>query len=307
MHRRRLITLLVLLALALVVAVPVWRKRWSANGPEKAAAGSNITPEEIRQIQAILETEKKLDETVWAKERLAEQCGQLVDDFWDALNQATNKWAVLKQFSSVPILPPLLGAPESKAHGIVMRRATASEVSWSEKEWQTFLREAEASGWEIAQVEFRHNRFETDPQGRALRSIFYFSAHLTNTTENERAILEGDLRVEWTRPKTPEAPAAFARIDARGLDWKLRRGPVPFAPVLNVAIAPLQGSYFIDPLITRDLDGDGFAEIILAASNVLFQRTREQPDYRQEIFCQNAPGLIFTGLLEDFDADGALD
>ena len=41
---------------------------------------------------------------------------------------------------------------------------------------------------------------------------------------------------------------------------------------MNASVTSMEGVYVIDPLIVRDLDNDGTAEIVLAAANIYFQR-----------------------------------
>jgi hypothetical protein len=59
-------------------------------------------------------------------------------------------------------------------------------------------------------------------------------------------------------------------------------------------------------LILYDLDGDGLSEIILASSNLVFHR-RPDGGYERRPLCRHSPGLIFTGVIADFDGDGAAD
>jgi hypothetical protein len=42
--------------------------------------------------------EQKMNETVWAKEMLAQQCGLTFDSLWDTLNNTTNKLPVIAAF-----------------------------------------------------------------------------------------------------------------------------------------------------------------------------------------------------------------
>src|SRR5207248_270300 len=141
------------------------------------------------------------------------------------------------------------GATQSVAHGIVLRESTGAQPAWPASEWRGFVRESQAAGWRVERVEFRHNQFETDDMGQPRQSHFYFSAHLTNPTLAERAILEGDLVVDWA-PKSPgsESPAV-KQIDASRLILKTRQGEPPFQPILVESVTPPEKSYFIDPLI----------------------------------------------------------
>ncbi|PYI85931.1 MAG: hypothetical protein DME26_09860, partial [Verrucomicrobia bacterium] len=93
---------------------------------------------------------------------------------------------------------------------------------------------------------------------------------------------------------------------ASRLTIKTRRGEPPFQPILVEQITPPENSRSIDPVILYDLDGDGLSEIILAAKNVVYRR--HGPDrYQAEPLCRHSHGVIFAGVIGDFDGDGAAD
>src|SRR5207247_3305675 len=135
---------------------------------------------------------------------------------------------------------------------------------------------------------------------------FIFSAHLTNQARAERAILEGDLIVDCASKSLPAELHTVKRIDASRFILKTRHGEPPFQPILVESVTPPEKSYFIDPLILYDLDGDGLSEIILAAKNLVFHR---KPDgkFEASLLCRHSPGLICTGVIADFDGDGVAD
>jgi len=95
-------------------------------------------------------------------------------------------------------------------------------------------------------------------------------------------------------------------IAANGVTVRQRHGEPAFREIMTEEISPPEGSYFIDPLIVYDLDGDGTPEIILASKNLVFRRQADGR-YDQQPLCQVSPGLIFTGLIADFDGDGFAD
>ena len=248
--------------------------------------------------------EKRADETAWAKEIVAQECGRVFESLWDSLNAATNKFELLASF---PVGEVILGdwrSSEDLVHGIELRASRGAGAALSPSEWRRLLEDFARDGWQIEHVEFRHNRFDLDAAGRPERSGFYFSAHLANPSRGRRAAIDGDLTVDWSKERGQEP--RVKRIDASRLAIHLRSGEPPFRQVFETQLKPPRGSYFIDPLILYDLDGDGTSEIILAASNTLFRR-REGDRYESEPFCRHDPGLVFTGCIADFDGDGAAD
>ena len=298
----RLLVFLLCVAAALVVV----RKRAASSAAHSRNLTSLVSQEQIDQFTALEAREQELNKTVWAKEVLAEKCGQVIEALWDSLNAATNKFAVLSSFAVGELVPARYESAQVIACGIEVCEPTGPSAAWSDRQWRQFLEQSQQAGWNLAHAEFRHIRFETDAGGRPRQSRFYFSAHLANPSRVERAVLDGDLMVDWAPGHPDETPPAIRRIDASGLSLRTRRGEPPFQPILNEQIAPPEKSYFIDPLILYDLDGDGLSEIILAAKNLVYRR-HTGDRYEAGPLCRYPPGLIFTGIIGDFDGDGVAD
>ncbi|MDA1275625.1 MAG: CRTAC1 family protein [Verrucomicrobia bacterium] len=264
---------------------------------------NRISPELAAQVSALEAREQNVNETAWKQEMLAQECGGVFEALWDSVNAATNKLNVIAAF---PVGQVLLGNWESRVflpHGIQIREPKSVGAVLSMVEWQNLVEGFDRAGWQLVQVEFRHNRFETDEGGSPSQSSFYFSAHLNHPDNLERVVLEGNLVVEWAAAGLAEAPWEIERIDASNLEIKTRRGAPPFQLILSEAISPPANSYSIDPLILYDLDGDGLSEIILAAKNVVY-RGRGDGRYDVQALCEPAPDTIFAAVIADFNGDG---
>src|SRR5262245_53490766 len=229
---KRLAVLLVLLAALL----PVWWMRRHSFASRSAT--ENLGAELLARYQKLEARENEMDRTVWAKEILAENCGRVFESLWDSLNAATNKLRVLGSFSIGELIVSKYGSPEKITHGIEIFSPTGNTTTWSPAEWQQFLQQLEQAGWQLVNTEFRQLRFDTDTAGQPRQSHFYFRAHLLNSAQKERAVLEGDLKVSWA-PKLPGADfPTVKQADTSGLTIKTRRGDPPFVPILNQAIKP---------------------------------------------------------------------
>jgi hypothetical protein len=68
------------------------------------------------ELGALEAREQQVAETIWANELLAQQCGQRFERFWDALNRAPDKWAVVASFDFEELHPGTRAAPESLPH-----------------------------------------------------------------------------------------------------------------------------------------------------------------------------------------------
>ncbi len=303
----RLFSAVVLALLFAGVALFLVRsRRESSSAGDSTSAHGRISPGLAARYEALDAKEAELNKTVWAKEMLAEECGRVFESFWDSLNAATNKFGALASFQVGELVLGEYGPAQKLAHGIKLRRPSGVGAVWTDRQWNLFLEESRRAGWELDHVEFRHNHFATDEAGKPRQSQFYFSAHLTNPARAERAVLEGDVFVDWTPPRSIEEPAAIKRIDASHLTVRTRRGEPPFHPILVEQIALPEKSSIIDPLILHDLDGDGLSEIILAARNMVYRR-RAGDRYESGPLCRYPPGPIFTGIIADFDGDGFAD
>src|SRR2546427_644161 len=89
---------LMILLLLLVTLLLVWLVRQQAFGPRSAMDTNSLGDELVARFQALQARENEADRTVWAKELLAEKCGQVFEALWDSLNAATNKLLLLESF-----------------------------------------------------------------------------------------------------------------------------------------------------------------------------------------------------------------
>ena len=246
-------------------------------------------------LRVLQEDEAEKAQKYWGPELAAQKRGEVIETLWDSLNSASNKFEVLQNFPVSKLIWAKRGPARELPHSIRILDGIADQVIFSRETIRQLLQEKGAAGWHLAQCEFRHMGFS--PEKRA--STFYFSAHLENLREQERAILEGDLLVKWEGSKVLE-------VDASNVQLRMRKGPTPFILVLDREVAPPYGSFFIDPLIVYDLEGDGRPEVILAARNEVY-RWSSNGEWNTSPLCEADPRLIFTGIISDFNGDGAVD
>lgn len=312
-HRLTILMIVLVVVLAAAFVQRKFRRARSSNSTVSTAlSGASATSATDRALQEkgnadiyrmagqladLQARERAMDETAWASERKAEQFGMVFDALWDALNQSDDKFEVLAKFNIPTLVVPQFSGAVPVLHGI-QEHASVLAATLNPDQWRAVLAKVAADGWAIGQMEFRHIRFS--PAATNPRSRFYCAAHLSNSRSNGRAILEGEVVVDWedndsTRP-------VVRAVDASHLTLKTRFGPPAFLPVWQQIIDPPNGSYFIDPLILYDLDNDGLTEIILLASNTLIRR-QSDGRFRAEPFLNPDPGLLFTGVIADFNND----
>ena len=250
--------------------------------------------------------ERDAAKTFWAKEMLAEACGRAFESLWDSVNETSNKLEVLAGFGFDELVLPQWGSLQRLPHGIELREGAAAGQTLRGSEWQQWVGQFVSEGWQLETLEFRHNRFDTDEKGQPSQSGFYFSAHLTKLIQPQRAMLEGNLVVDWGSQKAGDERSSIKRIDASHLKLKTRAGETLFEPILQENIVPIKNSPFIDPLILYDLDGDGLSEIILVAKNLMYHRG-PAGKYEAGLLCSHPIESIMSAVIADFDGDGVAD
>ncbi len=252
-------------------------------------------------ISKVHDLEKQMDKTVWAEERTAELYGAVFERFWDQFNHATNKLDTLAAFPIEQIVVPDYEGEKNAAGENQIFQPRGKDLVWSPSQWRAFLGECHRDGWEGAQAEFRHRVFEPNRGNSPAQSIYYFRMDLAKTNAAERAIVEGELGVEWQADKT-----LVNRVYATNITVKLRAGKPGFSLISVEKFKHPERSLLIDPLILYDLDGDGLSEIILAAKNVVYRRALSG-EYESGPLCEFPLDDLHSALIADFDGDGLAD
>jgi len=260
----------------------------------------------VEEVSALEARERQVAETIWAPELTARQCGRVVDELWNSVNRAPDRWALLAEFAWPVLLLPRWGPVIEVAHGIQARAPVSAGDETSPQVWVGYLHTLRERGWKLERVEFRHNAFFLTPEGQPFRSRFAFSAFLERPIESRRVALQGTLVIHWSPNPPPDGTHSIHRIDASEISVVERQGPVPFEEELFTEVLPPPQSHFIDPVLVHDLDRDGRPEIALAAGNLVYRRQADG-GYEVSPLCAADPGLVFTALLADVDHDGITD
>ncbi len=262
-------------------------------------------PESMNRFLAVEAEQNRLDQTVWAKERLAQRYEEVFIKLWDDLRNETNRFGVLENFSFGELQ---LGKPEKmETHdwGIQRTHYRGAAERLTPATWRQLLQKLKNDGYQIEQTEWRHPRFAAEADSPAV-SVIAMTLHILNPGRQTRLILKGDLRVEWEKNTAPDR-AMFPRlIDASQIEIIQRQGEPAFREVVAKKLAPAANNIFIDPLILYDLDGDGLSEIIFSCKNLVYWN-RGNGKFESAPLLQHPPSLIYAAIIADFSGDGLAD
>src|SRR5881396_2623313 len=120
--RNLLVVLFVLLLLG--VALRVGLKRRPSAAADSADPTGLVSQKLVDQFVSLETKENELNKTVWAKEILAEQCGQVFESLWDSINAATNKLNVATSFPVGELTVGNFASTQRVAHGIELRQSS---------------------------------------------------------------------------------------------------------------------------------------------------------------------------------------
>src|SRR5438046_8418947 len=122
---RRLRNLLVVLFVLLLLGVALrlgLKRRPSAVADSTDPTGL-ASQKQVDQFLSLEARENELNKTVWAREILAEHCGQVFESLWDPINAATNKLEVVPSFSVGELTVGNFSSTRQVAHGIELRES----------------------------------------------------------------------------------------------------------------------------------------------------------------------------------------
>jgi hypothetical protein len=306
-------SLLILLACGTVACLilGVFRDRSSRvergpGGSLNPAPNDSFVDQKTLQGALALEAERnRLDQTVWSLELTAQKHEDVFVQLWDQMRSSRDPIAVLQGFEFGVMNLGTLGQAEVLDHSATLARFGAQTRKLRPADWQNILKELYTQGWRIENSEWRHVQFRPAANAAA-SSVIAVTLHGTNPQQSERFVLRGSVQVSW-RGNASAGEAPFPeRIDASEIELLRRRGEPAFEWALARDIKPDRNPIFIDPLILRDLNGDGLAEIILACRNQIFWNLGNGR-FQAATLCAGLTNAINTAILADFTGDAAPD
>lgn len=271
---------------------------------------ANMINEATRaKVIALQNLESRFNKDLWTEEIEAQRHGRVFETLWDQFNNGVDWQELLMDSGATLVLGEAVVWDEMVLpYGIREARFDDRERRLGGEALGSWIERHKSDGWVVSHVEFRLRRYESGTLATGgPKGVIDCRLALTNTVRNERLFVEGALQVEWGSATVPNRQEpSVSVIDCRRLEIRFRAGTLPFETVFETVVASPEHAASIDPLLVRDLDGDGYAEIILANRNLVFRRTSET-GYRAAPLCPFPPGVISTAVFGDVDGDGSID
>src|SRR6185503_12032854 len=117
------------------IALRLGLKQRPSAAADSAVSTGLVSQEMVDQFLSLEASENELNKTVWAKEILAEQCGQVFESLWDSFNAATNKLNVVASFSAGELTVGNFNSTQRVAYGILLRESSGARPAWSVPDW----------------------------------------------------------------------------------------------------------------------------------------------------------------------------
>lgn len=301
MTRRTTSLVVVLGVLLLPAAYVVWRGSRSTTSP------GTMTPEAAEAVAraylALEAQEQAVAEARLGPELDAERYEDSLIGLWDSLNATTNSWEVLSAFPVNQVFLPEWGKASELPHGIQRRvsgggaRKMLDSVAWNEwlKKWTAWS--LTGSHWSLVS----HRPAAND---QPAHSTLRVAARLENTGTLTRAVVRARVGLTWASDAGATPTVQQATIEE--VDLLTRTGPPPFRPWMEAPLSPDAGT-FNDPLIVRDLTGDGRPEILLVGANEVWINDSVQSGPPEPFRRQRAGPLpserIQAAVMADVDGD----
>src|SRR6185503_19948839 len=126
------------------IALRLGLKQRPSAAADSAVSTGLVSQKLVDQFLSLEARENELNKTVWAKEILAEQCGQVFKSLWDTLNAASNKLEVAASFSAGEWTIGNFSTTQRVANGIELHKSSAPGPTLSAPDWRRFVQESQA-------------------------------------------------------------------------------------------------------------------------------------------------------------------
>ncbi len=299
------------------VPSPVWRAGvlWLAlacSAPLRAQNQTKAPPAlDLPTVEQLGEERRVLDATLYANETAAQRHEQAFVRLWDAM-RAGQPFEALKRFQFTRLLlgTPQPGSPSDLGvEGIMPADFGPPLRTLSHADYESLLGSLEAGGWQIAQSEWHHSRFDPATAEEPARSTVSFEINALYGGTTQRVIVRGQLKVRWQKSSNPESEPVAEELEPSGLRLLARKGAPMFEEkwVLDPKVEAPGRFPRTSPILIHDLNGDGLSEIILAGCNLVYHNKGKFQFEKGDFLSHGIRQPMEAGILADFNGDGFTD
>ncbi len=310
-------------SLALPDALPADLPEASGNnvprsGESPVAAAPDI---QARAIE-LARRREELDRTVWKGEVIAQQYERALVRLWDRLlaqqravrqeeARPGDAWQVLADIAFGTITLGRRDRTDRLEHGIQIQHFRGGGEQLSPDQWREQIGALRAAGWVIDQSEWHHAQFTPPSAETPATSVIAMALYGRRLTEPghgepQRFVLRGTLSVRWRREMDEQGVPLAAAIDTQQMQLLLRPGPAAFREIVTVDRTSAEGRSGVQPIVARDLNGDGLSEILVVGCNRLLWNEGAGA-FRELPLCKYPEPLFEAGLVADMNGDAHLD
>lgn len=237
----------------------------------------------------------EVSERTWESEIQASVYQRKITKLWDTLRKESTAGAI-KALEVKNIELPVLSEFKNLSSGARSAEGLNESKILTAEQWRIFLADWTNRGLRLHASEWHHEAFEYRG-GKAVSDV-RFILQLTSKQPRARWLVSGVAEIHWN--KGSEDPS----VKVLECDLKRKSGAVAFQK--EWAFESPKNAPNLLPLISHDLDSDGFPEIILGSQNLVAQ-TKGGMRFEMRKFLEKPLVMYDTGVLADFTGNGYVD
>ena len=254
---------------------------------------------------------KKLDETVWKNEVLAQEHEQVFTWLWDRMLGDEDHYKVLAEFPFETIVLPNLAEVGKLDWGIRSFKSDENLKTILFQDWKNELDTWQSAGYRLLDSEWHHLKFDPAGEGVEAKSTVSYTLYVDHPASEQRFQVKGNLIVAWSGEKDGSGRDIPSSLDARDVSVLSRQGKPGFE-IKQSAKFPIDKKGIsapttLHPLMTYDLDDDGDSELLIGGYNILFRNDGEGKFRGEKLIQPGGPKHTNAGLVADLNGDGYVD
>ena len=282
----------------------VVRRGWSEGRLEIEESG-----DDLRAAEKMLEERARRDQNEWSSETRAQVYEETFVKLADDLRNHRGEWRPLEAFEFKELLVPVSGTGATRHDwGIRSMKHDGVAQSFTPSQFRERLAVVKKAGVRLMQSEWHMGAFRETKAGA--ESDFNFVWHALSDRPVNRWIVRGKLTVKWTDRKDSAGHFVAGSLLVSDLSVMERAGAPVFEAMARMDprqfARPGQKRVAAMPLMMYDLDRNGFSELILPGSNLVFWNRGGGKMVDAPLFAR-APQKLDGATLADFTGDGFAD